>query len=242
MTQSVVSPHSETLGNGLKNPLTPPIVLGIVGPSNSGKTQLAANLIREFKAMSPGLRLAAIKHCPHGHNVDHDGSDTARLRNAGATSTVASSPGAISTFSVGEGEVELDALITRLSRDHEVILVEGYKTSQTPKILLTDDPSQFSGISNVVATVGSLKNTRFNVRNFTNGDTAQLAQWIATNPVLRQGCQPVSLRIDGEPISLKRFPSEVLAGIVRGFVDSLNGVPDDYSQIEISISPDNDAR
>lgn len=242
MTQFAVSSDSETLGNSLKTPLVPPIVFGIIGPSNSGKTQLAANLIREFKAISPGLRVAAIKHCPHGHNVDHDGSDTARLRNAGASSTVASSPGAISTFLVGDGEVELEVLIARLSPDHDVILVEGYKTSRLPKILLTDDPLPFSGISSVIATVGSLENTRFDVQNFTKNDTARLAQWIAANPILRHSSRSVSLRIDGEPVSLKRFPSEVLAGIVKGFVDSLNGVPDDYSRIEVSVSPDNDAR
>ncbi len=122
-----------------------------------------------------------------------------------------------------------------------MILVEGYKSSSIPKILVDCAASPRNVVSNVVATAGSTDVSMLSVPNFAMGDTAELAEWITGNPELRQGSRTVSLRVDGVPISLKNFPSEVLTRIVNGFVHSLSGVPDDHHRIEITVTSGSDA-
>ena len=65
-------------------------VITIVGYSNSGKTTVATELIRILDEM--GYKIAAVKHCPHGHDIDREGSDTQRMALAGASAVVSVSP------------------------------------------------------------------------------------------------------------------------------------------------------
>ena len=46
----------------------------------------------------------------------------------------------------------------------------------------------------------------------------------------------VSLVVDGVRIPLKGYPSEVLSGILRGFVGALSGVLDDPLQIQVTVT------
>ena len=69
--------------------MTVPII-AIVGLSNSGKTLVAKALIQ--KLVDRGYRIAAVKHSPHGHQVDRPGTDSAHLFEAGAARVIISSP------------------------------------------------------------------------------------------------------------------------------------------------------
>ncbi len=57
-------------------------VIGIVGWKNSGKTTLAAALIRELSGR--GLTVSSIKHAHHMVDVDQPGTDSYKHREAGA--------------------------------------------------------------------------------------------------------------------------------------------------------------
>lgn len=54
----------------------------IIGGKNHGKTTLVAELVRELTAQ--GLRVGAIKHTSHRHELDTPGKDSFRHREAGA--------------------------------------------------------------------------------------------------------------------------------------------------------------
>ncbi len=86
-----------TWPSGRRSPLVssemaPPIV-AVVGLSDSGKTNVAASLVAALAGQ--GYRVAAVKHCPHGHESDRPSSDTDRLYEAGAVTVAASSPGGV---------------------------------------------------------------------------------------------------------------------------------------------------
>lgn len=57
-------------------------IVSIVAKSSSGKTTLLEGLIAELKQR--GYRLAAIKHSAHGFDLDHPGTDSCRLSQAGS--------------------------------------------------------------------------------------------------------------------------------------------------------------
>lgn len=124
-------------------------VVGFAGYSGSGKTTLVTGVVRVLAA--GGVRVAAVKHAHHSFDVDQPGKDSYELRRAGAVQTLVGSRRrwALVTETDPPHEPTLDQLVDRLDlRQVDVVLVEGFKHSETPKIAvargeelpLVDDP------------------------------------------------------------------------------------------------------
>jgi molybdopterin-guanine dinucleotide biosynthesis protein B len=56
-------------------------VIGLSGFSGSGKTTLAERLIATLRAA--GQRVSVVKHAHHSFDIDHQGKDSWRHRQAG---------------------------------------------------------------------------------------------------------------------------------------------------------------
>lgn len=108
-------------------------VLGIVGWSGSGKTTLLTQLIPLL--VSRGLRIATLKHAHHAFDVDQPGKDSYEHRKAGASEVIVSSARRwVQMHEVGDGaEATLAEHLQRLS-PCDLVLIEGYKTEQHPKL------------------------------------------------------------------------------------------------------------
>ncbi|MBZ4686510.1 MAG: molybdopterin-guanine dinucleotide biosynthesis adapter protein [Clostridia bacterium] len=107
-----------------------PIVC-VVGKSDVGKTTLLEKLIKELKRRN--YKVATIKHDTHGFDIDKPGKDTWRHAQAGADTVTISSPNRVAMIKKVDEEWELDKLI-ELNSDADLILTEGYKRSNKPKI------------------------------------------------------------------------------------------------------------
>jgi molybdopterin-guanine dinucleotide biosynthesis protein B len=105
--------------------------LAIVGSSNSGKTGLICRLLEWFTAQ--GVRAAVLKHSHH-QQLGDDGKDTWRYRQAGAGLVGLAAPGLIQITRSGPGEPPLQMILAEMAQAADLILVEGYKTSDLPKI------------------------------------------------------------------------------------------------------------
>ena len=106
-------------------------VLGIVGPSDSGKTTLVERLTERLAERGS---VATVKHLTTAPTVDTDGKDTARHRTAGADATfgITDDDGWFAT-----GEVRsLDETLDELAADHDYCLVEGYSDTAIPTVAL----------------------------------------------------------------------------------------------------------
>ena len=135
-------------------------IFSIVGWKNSGKTTLMARLVKEFTAR--GLAVSAVKHAHHSFDIDHPERDTFKLREAGARQIAIASPRrwALMHELRDEPEPSLEEIISHFS-GADLILVEGYKSSQIPKIearskrSLTQSPltSEFPSIVAVASDV-----------------------------------------------------------------------------------------
>jgi molybdopterin-guanine dinucleotide biosynthesis protein B len=64
-------------------------VVGLAGFSGSGKTTLVERLIPALKLK--GLRVSVVKHAHHNFDIDVEGKDTYRHREAGAFEVVVAS-------------------------------------------------------------------------------------------------------------------------------------------------------
>ncbi|MBR1918479.1 MAG: molybdopterin-guanine dinucleotide biosynthesis protein B [Spirochaetales bacterium] len=120
-----------------------PKVFAVSGYSNSGKTTLIESLIPLF--CRDGLKVGAIKHDRHSFELDHIGTDSYRLYEAGSS--------AVAIYSKAEyalrkrGEYSLDDIIRDFS-EYDVVIVEGEKLSQLPKIRIGegDFPNVFLSV------------------------------------------------------------------------------------------------
>ncbi len=105
--------------------------IALVGPSHAGKTELICRLLKWFAAQ--GLRVAVLKHSHHRHLGD-DGKDTWRYRQAGGRLVALAAPGLLQITRSGPEEPPLAAILAELAPEADLILVEGYKTSDLPKV------------------------------------------------------------------------------------------------------------
>ena len=104
--------------------------MGVVGPSNSGKTRLVVGTAAELRRR--GWRVATIKHTPHGHALQPAGTDTAAHLSAQPAAVALVTPGGVAL--VRPGPPDPEALIARDFSDVDFVLVEGWRSAPWPAV------------------------------------------------------------------------------------------------------------
>lgn len=110
-------------------------VFAVVGYKKTGKTTLVCKLVSEFKRR--GLRVGTVKHDVHQFQMDYPGTDTYKHREAGADA-VAIASGSRWVLQVWPEEPVPLADLLAAMQDVELIIVEGYKQENLPKIVIAD--------------------------------------------------------------------------------------------------------
>jgi molybdopterin-guanine dinucleotide biosynthesis protein B len=108
-------------------------VFGITGWKNSGKTTLTEKLVAELTRR--GWRVSTVKHAHHDFDIDREGADSWRHRQAGAVevAVVSGRRWALMHELRGADEPRLDDILSRLA-PCDLVLVEGYKREAHAKI------------------------------------------------------------------------------------------------------------
>ncbi len=102
--------------------------VAVVGPSDSGKTTLTERLVERLDG-----RVATVKHLDHAPDIDTQGKDTARHRDAGATVTYGiSSDG---WFATGDSR-QFDDILDELAPQYDYAIVEGFSGHGLPSVVL----------------------------------------------------------------------------------------------------------
>ena len=158
-----------------------PKVVSIVGKKNTGKTTLIEKLIPELKAR--GYRIGTIKHDTHGFEIDHEGKDTWRHKNAGALSVVISSPRKLSLIKEVDQEARLDEIVEAFFNGLDIVITEGYKKADKPKIEVYrtathKTPLHAKGESESLIAVMSDVPLDLGVPNFDINDVVGLADFV----------------------------------------------------------------
>lgn len=110
-----------------------PPLLAVQAPSGTGKTTLLEGVLAELARA--GLRVAVLKHSSHDHPLDRPGSDTDRLRAAGAVGTALATPGGVAVVRAwAPGGPR--TLAASLFPDVDLVLVEGWRGHGLPVLRL----------------------------------------------------------------------------------------------------------
>lgn len=109
-------------------------VYGVTGWKNSGKTTLLSKLVEEI--VGRGVSVSTVKHAHHAFDIDHEGKDSWRHRQAGAREVLVSSRkrwALMHENADGEDEPPLAEMLSKLA-PVQLALVEGYKRDDHPKV------------------------------------------------------------------------------------------------------------
>lgn len=170
----------------------PPMIL-IVGYSGSGKTTVIEKLTSEFKAR--GYRVGTIKHDVHGFDMDRPGKDSWRHKQAGASTTIITSPKQIGmVMDVDHDHYPLELL--PLLEGMDIVLVEGFKGADLPKIeifrLENGNPPACRGYRNLIAVVSDTS-VDWGVPRYAADDFKVLADYIikqfGLNDIVNSSCK-----------------------------------------------------
>lgn len=108
-----------------------PAVIQVTGYKNAGKTELVCRLVDYYKRES--LRVGTIKHDAHDFDMDKPGTDTWKHQQAGADMTAITSPHR--TVLIRRSPETLERLVAAMY-EAELLLVEGFKEADYPKLVL----------------------------------------------------------------------------------------------------------
>ncbi|MFC1863388.1 molybdopterin-guanine dinucleotide biosynthesis protein B [Thermodesulfobacteriota bacterium] len=165
-----------TTNQKIEHRLSP--VVTLVGKSGTGKTTFLEKLLPALKER--GLRIGTIKHDVHGFELDHPGKDSWRHKQAGADTTVISSPKQIGMVRDVDHDHTVSELIPIFS-NMDLVIVEGFKKEKNPKVeIFRSEVSReplCSSDENLIALVSD-KNLDLGVPRFDLEDVQGLADFL----------------------------------------------------------------
>lgn len=106
-------------------------VLSIVGCGKCGKTTMVERLVAELTRR--GYAVGTLKHDVHGFQMDREGKDTWRHRQAGARATLIIGPDQIGMVRSTTGEFSVHDAIALLG-PVDLVITEGFKRANFPKL------------------------------------------------------------------------------------------------------------
>lgn len=158
-------------------------IYGVVGWRNSGKTTLMEKLVAEIT--SRGVSVSSVKHAHHAFDIDHEGKDSWRHRQAGAREVLVCSGArwALMHELRGAEEPPLAVLLEKLSAV-DLVLVEGYKRDLHPKVEAFRSATGNSLIASEEATIRAVASDQpidgLDRPNFDLNDVRGIADFILT--------------------------------------------------------------
>ena len=153
-------------------------ILSFVGRSNSGKTTLIERVIPELTRA--GYRVATVKHAGHGFELDTEGKDSWRHKQAGASTVVVVSNGSMAMFADVSKEMKVEEVRDRfLDNQTDLIIAEGWKSEGYPKIAVVREEFKEVNVSlDGLLAVVSIKPIEVPVPCIDRNDIAALAKLI----------------------------------------------------------------
>jgi len=218
-------------------------IVSIVGRSGSGKTTLLEKVIRLLTKR--GFRVGTIKHDAHDFEIDYEGKDSWRHKQAGARTVVLASSKKIAVVKDAGGEWSPESLAFTFASDHDIVITEGFKQSTFPKIEVfrkshTAEPVCLKD-HNLIALATEIE--REGQKNDTSNedlprldinDAEGVADFIEERfltPVPEKG---LLLSVDRRVIALDSSTERLVTESVRGIIKGLKGCSEP-GEIEIKI-------
>jgi len=159
--------------------MAPPVFI-FVGHSNSGKTTFVEKLIPQLTGR--GRRVATIKHAHHKVELDSEGKDSWRYKNAGAEMSMLVTTTALQLVADAVDRREPLQLAERFLGEADVVLAEGFSHAAGPKIEVlrraNDRPPRCAIEDGLIAIVTDCPEVYPELPHFALDDAAGVAEFL----------------------------------------------------------------
>lgn len=203
----------------------PPQIIALIGKPDSGKTTLLEKLLPELSRR--GYRIGTVKHHVHQFEMDREGKDTWRHKQAGAKTVALSSPTGLGVIRDVDHDLTLEELRDRYYYDVDLVIAEGYKSTPLPKIELFRREAHKTPLANRDASwVAIISDTPLacDLPCLDLADVSGIADFVIANFITKKPCPPgATLLVDGKPIHLNPFIESLIRNVVFGLTASLKG-------------------
>jgi len=209
-------------------------IISVVGRSNVGKTTFLEKVVKALKKR--GYQVAVIKHDSHGFDIDQPGKDSWRLAQAGSDVVVLSSADKMAMVKRPVRELTLEQLAEMVIEGVDIIITEGYKGADKPKIeVFRSDVSDkiLSREQDLLALVTD-RHFDLDVPQFTADDANGVVDLIIDKFLNRPAEEKIYLSVNGNHIGLKSFVKDAFIKTVSGMVSTLHGT-ENAREIKLTI-------
>jgi molybdopterin-guanine dinucleotide biosynthesis protein MobB len=225
-TQKCVLPSSEYL--------TDVPIVAFSGLSGSGKTSFIEKLIPVLK--SRGYRIASLKHAHHQAALVA-GKDSERYLDAGSDASLLAAPDRLILTMPANEYPSIDAMLYLRGDDYDIILCEGFKQADIPKIIVRrqacgDLPAEPGRV------IGIISDTRLDtsIRQYAFEDVAAIADMLESEIIIPHANR-INISVNHHAVPLIEFPRSIISKTILGMLTALKGVGL-IRQVRISISRD----
>jgi molybdopterin-guanine dinucleotide biosynthesis protein B len=199
-----------------------PPVVSIVGKSEPARIDVIERLVHELK--SRGYRVATLKHTPQRSSFNGAAKDSWRHIEAGSEATVVTSAHSLVLMKPTSQDTPLEEIVRLLGEDYDIIIAEGFKQADTPKIEThrkgAGTPTR--NIKRIVATVTD-EPLETRARQFSFDDYKRLADLLERGFIKPQK-ERLSLYVNNAPIPLTLFPKQIITNVLVAMASCLKGV------------------
>ena len=154
--------------------------IAVIGWKNSGKTTLVSNLANYYS--NKGIKVGVVKHAHHNFDIDHEGTDSYKIRKSGAFKTTIVSNKRLAHMIEDEClDKDISKIIT-MNKDCEILIFEGFKkNNELKKIEVSFKKNNKSELNlelpNVLAIVTD-QNQKRQIPNFQHDQITEIAEFI----------------------------------------------------------------
>ena len=201
-----------------------PPIISFIGQSDSGKTTLLERLVAALTQR--GYKVAVIKHTAEDFEMDRPGKDSWRLSQAGNGVVAISAPHRLAIIKPTTAELSPQQIAHLIGDDHDLVLTEGFRQSNTPKIEVhrQEQGKPLSCPPQQLLAVVTDEPLDVPVPQFPPDEIQGLAglieQWL--QPQLQQ--DNVELTVNQAFIPIKPFVRDFITRTLLAMVSSLKGV------------------
>ena len=199
-----------------------PPIISIVGRSKSGKTTLIEKLIVELK--SRGYHVATAKHTHRDMTAPQSDKDSDRHLRAGSEASLIIDPHGLMMIKPLQKELTLEQIAQIIGEDYDLILTEGYKEDDAPKIEVhrKDNAPPLTDIKKLFA-IATDEPLDTKVRQFGLDDVKPIADLIETG-FIKPNQERFAMLVNDVPIVLNAFTEEFVEDVTLAMANNLKGV------------------
>ncbi|RUM90787.1 MAG: molybdopterin-guanine dinucleotide biosynthesis protein B [Thermovibrio sp.] len=215
-------------------------VISFIGYHNSGKTTFATEVVRILKGK--GYKVGVLKSTKHRQLItDTPGKDSFKYREAGADTVGIVSPDEIVLFQdIDRDSLNLKFLSFLLFDDYDIVVCEGFKNADIPKIeVLREGNAEeplFKKVKNVIAVVTDFPVE--GIKRFSKDEYSKVAEFLEESFIEKreEGFEDeVELFINGKRIPMKYYIRETLRKILNSFIKPLKGIEYPVERMDVRI-------